>query len=701
MGCGSSSEASAPGRQDAGDDINEGNRIVYDKKTGRGRVTDGGKDDDGREDDFFEVEEEKGEQFMAVLPWIGQVAEPDSHNPVNPDRPDTTYELEYVYGYRCADSRQNVHFNAAGQAVYMTAALGVILDPASNTQKFFGGGEVENTAKNVANDQNHHTDDIMCVKVCPARHKAASGQVGARPTVFTWDASTGEKINRIKVGKGARGIAAIDINLDGMICAVDLHNDHHVYVWDASGNMLFKEKGGQEKSLDIAWDKKPGSKRLAVSGRKHVEFWDAAQAGGGNKGGIFGNEGRPKTVPVITWCENGRCYSGDNVGKIWVWEQDGTYTKAVKTMKVHDGFISALKVVGSSLYSGAKDGKVNVIDIGSMSITNTVQISDQIIRAVDFHNGELIVGQRDGTISINTNGTNRDIMKSHHEGEVWGLDQTADGTVVTSGDDNKVMFWDPNTRCSTKVVAVSNKSRKAKRGGASTLSDLPDSQCSRSVAVNDQYLAVAANDGSITVRSLSSPGDVIKEMTDSSEWIEVMAFSPDNQWLAAGSHDNNIYIYRTSDWGLEGTCKAHNSYVMAFDWCTHSKYIRSNCGAYELLFFTIPDCQQDKNGRSNTTGVEWATKTCKFQWEAQGIYPKGTDGTHINSVAGSGDRQLLATGDDFGLVNLFRDPCRNGGLPRSLRGHSEHVVRVKFGAGDSKLFSIGGYDQTLMQWQRK
>lgn len=34
----------------------------------------------------------------------------------------------------------------------MTAALGVVLDVGSNTQKFFGGGEVDNTAKNVAND---------------------------------------------------------------------------------------------------------------------------------------------------------------------------------------------------------------------------------------------------------------------------------------------------------------------------------------------------------------------------------------------------------------------------------------------------------------------------------------------------------------------------------------------------------------------
>ena len=194
MGCGSSSagDASAPGRWNDDPDMEgDGGRIAYNKKTGKGVMTDAGKDDDGREDDFFQVEEATGEQFMAVRPWVGQVAEPESHNEINKEKPDVTYELEYVYGYRCADSKQNVHFNSAGEAVYMTAALGVILNRQSNTQKFFGGGEVANTAKNVANDENHHTDDIMCLKVCPQRATAVSGQVGSKPTIFSWDACTG------------------------------------------------------------------------------------------------------------------------------------------------------------------------------------------------------------------------------------------------------------------------------------------------------------------------------------------------------------------------------------------------------------------------------------------------------------------------------------------------------------------------------
>ena len=67
-------------------------------------------------------------EFLAVKPWIGAVKEPDDHPPVNKSPPDEVYELEYVYGYRCEDSRQNVYYNPEGKIVYMTACLGVILD---------------------------------------------------------------------------------------------------------------------------------------------------------------------------------------------------------------------------------------------------------------------------------------------------------------------------------------------------------------------------------------------------------------------------------------------------------------------------------------------------------------------------------------------------------------------------------------------
>lgn len=173
------------------------------------------------EDDFFNFDEEVEEaaetkEFLAVKPWIGAIAEPDNHPPVNKDPPDVEYELEYVYGYRCEDSRQNVYYNPEGKVVYMTACLGVILDQETNTQKYFGGGSVDNKSKQVANDLHHHTNDIMSMNVNTNgdREWAVTGQVGKSPPVFVWNTKTGEKRSRLKLQKDARAVAACAISTD-------------------------------------------------------------------------------------------------------------------------------------------------------------------------------------------------------------------------------------------------------------------------------------------------------------------------------------------------------------------------------------------------------------------------------------------------------------------------------------------------------
>lgn len=179
-----------------------------------------------------------------------------------------------------------------------------------------------------------------------------------------------------------------------------------------------------------------------------------------------------------------------------------------------------------------------------------------------------------------------------------------------------------------------------------------------------------------------------------------MAFSPDNQYLAVGSHDNRVYVYKTEDWSLQSTCKGHSSFIIALDWCADSKLIRTNSGDYELLFWNAESGEQDPSGKSNTVETVWATNTMKFSWNTEGVFPRGTDGTHINGVAGNTEKTLVACGDDFGLVTLFRDPVRKGHKPRAYRGHSEHVTSVKFSVDGEYLFSAGGYDQTVMQWKK-
>jgi WD40 repeat protein len=81
------------------------------------------------------------------------------------------------------------------------------------------------------------------------------------------------------------------------------------------------------------------------------------------------------------------------------------------------------------------------------------------------------------------------------------------------------------------------------------------------------------------------------------------------------------------------------------------------------------------------------------------------DMTDINSAARSnkpiGDGyKLLASGDDFGKVNLYRYPSM---IERSealkMEGHSSHVTSVRFTSDDKYLISAGGNDTAVCQWK--
>ena len=70
----------------------------------------------------------EGDEFAAVKPWLGAIKEPADHPKINKKAPKEDLKIDWVYGYRSEEVRQNCQFNAKGQAVYPTAALGVVFD---------------------------------------------------------------------------------------------------------------------------------------------------------------------------------------------------------------------------------------------------------------------------------------------------------------------------------------------------------------------------------------------------------------------------------------------------------------------------------------------------------------------------------------------------------------------------------------------
>ena len=649
---------------------------------------------------LFEIESAGGgEQIMAVKPWIGALKAPSNPPEIRNSAPSIALELEYVYGYRVFDSRQNLFYTSnPSNVVYMVAALGVVLNKDQNRQKFFGAGPV--------NQVKGHSDDITALAIAPNRDTVATGEVGANPKILVWSASNPEAAPRssFSLGRGRRGVSCLGFSHDGKyVAAADLHNDHYVSVFDVdSGVRVAEQKGGVDKILDLSWSS--SSHCFVTAGIKHVSFWDFKNGVLEGQKGLFGKAGEQSNMTSAAWLSDGTAVTGAANGQLYHWRG----RELQRTVQVHGQgqAVHALAIVGDRVFSGGKDNKLVELDAQLVKVKE--HVLDSYPRAVDVHGGNVLVGTRDGRITeIRPDGSKVVLMESHNDGEVWGLALTGDGHLVTSADDNQVKAWNPSQRkCAATGTVDSTKGPQRKAGyGASTLATTGVNQQARGVAVNSSngHVAVGHNDGRVTIRtSATSLSSVVTTLSDAKEWIEVIHFSPDNSKLAVGSHDNFVYIYDVATgYKLTHKLSGHHSFITALDWSVDGSALHTTSGDYELLFWDANTGKQVTDGATKFMDEHWANWSTPLGWPVRGIFGTVIDYTHVNRVHRSPCGQMVAVGNDWGLVEVFGFPNSEGAKSAAYRGHSEHVMNVKWSANGEYLFSVGGYDQAIMQWKKR
>lgn len=75
---------------------------------------------------------------MACKPFIGAIKAPIGHK-YNPEEqskaPNADLEIDYVFGYRAKDCRNNIKYLKNGNIAYTAAALGIVMDIRTNKQR--------------------------------------------------------------------------------------------------------------------------------------------------------------------------------------------------------------------------------------------------------------------------------------------------------------------------------------------------------------------------------------------------------------------------------------------------------------------------------------------------------------------------------------------------------------------------------------
>jgi len=264
--------------------------------------------------------------------------------------------------------------------------------------------------------------------------------------------------------------------------------------------------------------------------------------------------------------------------------------------------------------------------------------------------GRVLIGHDNGVIATIDIETEKQIVHSqaHHDGEVWGLEINQErGSFYTCGDDNCFMEVDIGTRKVVRKGRIwSNEYNKGKsyetskiKSTASSLSSYAAHQQARAITICDihDHVAVANNQGDVLIFEESDFTNCLQILKQPGEWIEALEYSPDNRFLAAGAHDDTIYIYKISEDGKYSLHYKieymHSSAITALDWSKDSKYLRAIDQAYSKMYYDITECVHIKDGATVLTDpLIWNSSTCKLGWYINGVFRPGMDGTDINAV---------------------------------------------------------------------
>lgn len=400
--------------------------------------------------------------------------------------------------------------------------------------------------------------------------------------------------------------------------------------------------------------------------------------------------GKTKQQSVLCGTFMGRTLvTGTFSGQLLLWKG----RSISKRLDAHKGACNAVwnRTAETGFITGGNDGQiitwngsyeqVNIISIKESSINSFIPKVRSVCE--NSKGTKILVGTRGGEIIEFTGKKSVMHLKSHCQGELWGLAcHPLEDQFYTVGQDCMLAIWDIKTR------------RQLKFARLDCASDVLE------FSPNGKYISLGYKNGQVTV--LDAKSFAIKAVRrDRKKEISEIRFSPNTKVMAVGAQDSMIYLYNVEKkFKPLRKLKGHHSRILHIDFTESSDALKSVCTSYEILFFDSSTGKQVTSGASDYKDENWETYTARLGWHVQGIWPAFADGSDINSVDRSPDGTVCATADDFGFVKLFKFPTPvEKATFQQYIGHSSHVTKVRFHKRIDYLISTGGNDKAVFQWK--
>ena len=81
----------------------------------------------------------------------------------------------------------------------------------------------------------------------------------------------------------------------------------------------------------------------------------------------------------------------------------------------------------------------------------------------------------------------------------------------------------------------------------------------------------------------------VVHIKDRKEVIHELKYSPDGSFLAVGSNDGLVDVYAVAQrYKKVGECSRSTSFITHLDWSVDSRFLQTNDGTSERLFYRMP-----------------------------------------------------------------------------------------------------------------
>lgn len=649
--------------------------------------------EDNNGEGAFVVEDElQGDEFGALKPWVTNLVHtvPSNYKPSSMDgaQPEANMELEFIHGYRCHDTRNNIRYTIEGNIAYHTAAVGIVYNKEAHSQKFYLD----------------HIDDITAFAIHPNKRYVATGEIGPYPLISVWDTTTMTPLAKFN-GPLQKGINHLAFSNDGRYLVATAADDDHgvaIFDWEKGnaadlGNVGKKQKaqmsfnpvvasgnGGRANILGVCFNNQNDT--VALTCVKEVNLINFA---GGKfvKKKATGLRGDNLTSIMCGVYINNTLVCGSFKGNLLTFV-GASFSKSIKA---HTSCVNCIKPRenNTGFITGGNDGQICIFD-NKFVITRKISINDPKIASLspkvrslcEDENGTLLVGTRGGDIIEIVGQTPEVILRGHFDLELWGLTvNPKKNKYYTVGQDKMLAIWDVESRKIEKFTSIVEP--------AEVINVSPDGR----------DLAIGCKSGNLHIYDAITLDKKISKSERKNQPVSIVKYSPDGRFLAVGGVDSMIFVYDGKKYNRLKRLIGHTSRVTHIDWSSDSEIIQSNSTSYELLYHAASSGIQITK-ISSMKDTDWYTWTCVLGWPVQGIWPPCASGDDINAVDRDKRGKVIVTADDFGKVKLFKYPSPiDKASFKPYVGHSSHVTCVRFTNSNSHVISTGGNDKAIFQWK--